>query len=509
MMMTSLKRFADCEHSVFVSYAHADNLREGNWIGDFANQLERELGAELARVPGLKGGVPPVHLSEYNGPVSGELSAQLAARIAASFAMVIVVDRQYCESEWCLKELQIFVELFGKEGLDARLYVLALSEPAIMELTQRPTWQSCFAGRSQVWKPFYSNELGKPLVPVLRPDAKALSTGFMERFDPLREDLVGKIKQDLAGPPPPPQRKRLLFGVTTPDLADDVRRLAEDMRHQHEPSVGLLDERALLGDLRELTAADALILAFNNAQPLFPFMPGGGGHLAMQIEAWGRHGLPRDMLHLLDLSEVAAHEPAKPEHLAFLDTLRPAALKYPELVAKLFPPPEVQDQQLPKPRSVRLYIESNPVERDQWQKMAPQIQRRWKSILESRHVEASLALRPRGLNVDAIDQFDLNAADGLILLWGQTETRSLLSHIDMVEDRVDQLAPAIVAYLSPPKPRSDRALPAAGWQVLRFNQSGPPCEDDIEPHKDDEGELNEFLTGVLERTSKRYGISLS
>lgn len=506
--MTSLKRFADCQHSVFVSYAHADNLLSGNWIGDFATQLERELGAELARVPGLKGRLPPVHLSEFNGPLSGELSQQLSDRIAASFAMVIVVDRRYCESDWCLKELQRFVELFGAEGLDSRLYVLALSEPAIQTLKQQPTWQSCFAGRSQVWKPFYLDELGKPRVPVLRPDGKAPSTEFMRRFDPLRDELVQKIKTDLAGPPPAPARQRLLFGVGTPELADELRRLVADIR-QYESSVGVLDERALQGDLRELASADALILPFSNAQPLFPFMPGGGGHLAMQMDAWARQGLPKEGLHLLDLSDVAGGVPARPEHQAFLATLRPSALKYPELVTKLWPPPEAQDQQLPKPRSVRLYIESNPVERDQWQRMAPQIQRRWKSILESRNVEASLALRPRGLNVDAIDQFDLNAADGLILLWGQTETRSLLSHIDMVEDRVDQLAPAIVAYLSPPKPRSERALPAAGWQVLRFNQSSVPPQEDIEPDKDDEGELHEFLTGVLERTSKRYGISLS
>ena len=129
--MKTLKRFADCEHSVFVSYAHADNEITGNWIGDFATRLNRELAAELSSAPGLTRPIPSIHLSELNGPVSGELSEQLAARVAASFAMVIVVGELYTQSAWCLKELQSFVDTFGPEGLDARLYVIALSEPAI------------------------------------------------------------------------------------------------------------------------------------------------------------------------------------------------------------------------------------------------------------------------------------------------------------------------------------------------------------------------------------------
>jgi len=76
----------------------------------------------------------------------------------------------------------------------------------------------------------------------------------------------------------------------------------------------------------------------------------------------------------------------------------------------------------------------------------------------------------------------------------------------MVEDRLTELAPAIVAYLSPPKPRPERAVPALGWQVLRFNQRDQPPPENLEPEADDERELTSFLSEVLDRTERRHGL---
>ena len=47
--MADLKRFADCENSVFISYAHADDELNNGWISHFAAELKRDLEPALAR----------------------------------------------------------------------------------------------------------------------------------------------------------------------------------------------------------------------------------------------------------------------------------------------------------------------------------------------------------------------------------------------------------------------------------------------------------------------------
>lgn len=506
--MPSLPRFLDCEHSVFISYAHADNELNGNWVTDFANEFSEDLKAELSRQK-LGKPLPPVHLSEFNGPVAGDLGPQLSGRVARAFAMVVVVDRFYASSEWCLRELQYFKQHFGREGLAHRLYLVALAEGPMSEVVGRPAWRDCFADLNPVWVNFYSDDVERRLVRVLRDDGRAPTSGFLERFDRIRQDLVGKIVTDLATPVPATPGARLVLGIGRPELAPALAEVLAELR-RHDPGAAalapeaLMDRQALVEQLKD---ADTLVLPFNDGQPLYPTEP--GGHLAALVRQWKRLGKPDEGLLLLDLSAVPAPRPADAEDREFLQSLGRPRLGRAALLQQLFPPPPDAPGAAAArgpARPVRLYIESNQNEPRQWKLLGEQIRRRWQKLLDERKVSVPLSLRPSGLNVDQIDLFNLDDADGLILLWGQKEARSLLSQINLVEDRLTELAPAIVAYLSPPKPRPERAVPALGWQVLRFNQREQPPPEDLEPEADDEGELTSFLNDVLDRTERRHGL---
>src|SRR5215471_1177833 len=106
-----LPRYVDCKYSLFVSYAHADDASNNNWVSALEKAVWRRL-EKLDKSVLRKG----LHLSKVNGPEAGRLEAALRERVKESFAMLIVVGSQYVDSGWCEKELELFNATFKEEG---------------------------------------------------------------------------------------------------------------------------------------------------------------------------------------------------------------------------------------------------------------------------------------------------------------------------------------------------------------------------------------------------------
>ncbi len=156
---------------------------------------------------------------------------------------------------------------------------------------------------------------------------------------------------------------------------------------------------------------------------------------------------------------------------------------------------------------MRIYIESNRHERTLWQALGRQVQAKWEQVCAELAPGRlpPLALRPRGLPVDALDAFPrLDDADGVVLLWGQKTSEALVAQINKVEAKLPggaDTAPGIVAYLMPPQ-QSAEPVPAWGWQVLRFDASRNGRIDVLEAERD---ELRRFLVDVFHRHRERTG----
>lgn len=514
--------FAQADHTVFVSYAHADNELCGNWVADFADEVKQQLTAALARdlgrLPEGRSREISVHLSEQNGPVSGDLLNELRSRVGSSFAMVIVVHDSYLDSPWCLKELELFHQAFGAQGLDQRLYVLALSAGSIRKLEESPGWKAVFNGRNQVWKAFFQNDVRGRYIPVLRPDGRAASIDFEDGFEPIRRDLVTKIRRDLmAGPvrtPAPllaPTEAKagegaaadtpgpVLFGVCRPELADAVNRLADQIQASGQ-AVKVLAAEDLRSGFADFAQAQALVLPFNDGQPLDDDLS-AGGHLAIQKRAWLKRKRPLASLVTLDLGHIAAPHAADDENRAVIEEMKQGAFDEQALLARWAPTPAPEpDLSGGDDTVIRLYIESNRIERREWKLLGRRIQDRWRQLLDRQQIDSHLRLRPLGLPVDELDaSISLDTADGFILLWGQKDKRSLLSQINKVEKQTRDYVPGIVAFLSPPQPRPEEAVPALGWEVLRFESAKEPIWVDEE----DRDDLCDFLSEVLARHKRR------
>ena len=145
-----INSLADSRYTAFISYAHADDVSCHHWVSFFAEELQRGLEAVMRGV-----NLPPVHLSGDNGPVAGVLGPELRERIDRSFAMVIVVHDNYVVSDWCRQELEYFCQRFGEEGCRERLYVLALSEPAVQKVAAGDAWKRLLPA-GQLWMPFFA-----------------------------------------------------------------------------------------------------------------------------------------------------------------------------------------------------------------------------------------------------------------------------------------------------------------------------------------------------------------
>jgi TIR domain len=504
-----MKPFKQCKYSAFISYAHADDEGRGGWISAFTSELERALRNRVGRSIGMP--VPGMHLSGKNGPVSGRLSAELLERIADSFAMIIVVHDNYVHSDWCLHELAYFKTLFGDEGFLERLYVVALSEPAIQELTAKPAWTQQLPFDDQLWTPFFRDD-ARDLPVRIRLDNGQFSQRFEEQFERVLSDLIDKVKQDCrAGPraavaTPVPQRVaaapagRLLFGVASPELAGRVQSLADGLA-AGGVACAVLEADALNGDFHEFDEVGHLVLAFSDAgQPVKPFRFSPGGHLAAQRDAWLGKGRPAGQLLWLDLREVACPGPPGPGHAALVDAVAATALTPAALQARLRPPtPAAPDRAVSPPvERINIYIESNQNEVDLWDPLGEQIKRKWALLVQQygAALVPPLFLHTRALSVNRIDSMSrLEDADGVVLLWGQKTDDSLRETINKVERLLPgDIPPGIVAYLMPPRADPRSRVEGNYWKVLRFADAN---SDGIDIVHDEADLLQGFLRKVL------------
>jgi len=100
------------EHDIFISYSHADNrpLTQGQkgWIDDFHRALETRLAALLGSNARLWRD-PKLHGNDYFEDV-------LPDKLRKTAILVSVLSPQYMNSEWCMKELDLFCQAAEASG---------------------------------------------------------------------------------------------------------------------------------------------------------------------------------------------------------------------------------------------------------------------------------------------------------------------------------------------------------------------------------------------------------
>lgn len=517
-----LPRYTDCSFSAFISYAHADNEANLGWVKHFVEALRKSLSGELAREANSK----EVHLSQLNGPRAGSLSRELQARIAESFSMIILVGDKYLGSDWCLKELEYFWQQFGRNGLEDRLYVLALSESAMHKVKEKEDWCQLVLS-DQVWFQFFDAQKRNKPVDVFF-SKENYNSEFSSLLWEIVQDLSRKVRRDLqnkTAPPTAPEiyptfpiakeaELRVAIGVVTKDLLDAKKGLIQALAAQKEITVtevlfDSVNQYRMEADLAsELENAQVLVLPFSEQGPLVP-LAGAGGHLSLQKREWERLGGKRRLLWYSPSVASGAVRKASGADAEFITSLPAVATTQGELINQLrailaesrsaTAVPASRDRPYTK---VIMYIESNPKELYEWGSLGQRIKEIWKELTTGRPDERQIVIRPRGFNLDELDRSKhlLDDADGVILLWGKKADSSLISQIDLVEDLMpfdDEPVPGFVAYLIPPN-KDEGPKPARGWNVFRFRK----LDDRIEEVADETDQIRAFLKEILIRRTR-------
>lgn len=516
-----MKSIKDCRYSAFISYAHEDDVAEDGWVGKFSDLLKNKLQNRLGRA-GL-GQLPPVHLSQRNGPVLGSLAEDLRANVADAFAMIIVVHNRYVQSDWCLKELEYFHDSFGVDGLKQRLYVVAMSDGAMQAVTAKPAWQQ-LALPDQLWIPFFRAD--DPDTPArVRLDNNELSERFETQLRKLLDELERSIKDDARRPPrrspDPPAAFAPLRGGSAPQplvapivaaastacvhvlfasrqsvWPESVHLVAERLAALG-PVVGAVTAESLIDDCPEFATADWLVLPTGDAAE-------HRQNFSRKLrDTWLSQGKPVDRLVWLDL-----RADTNPANQADLQR---------EVGATLLTPGELFDRFAPKQECdaaaahggsaaerINIYIESNQHDVDLWEDLGARIQVKWDELLAGHRDEGipSLTLRTRGLPLLDLDEGErLDDADGVVLLWGKKPGESLRAQINIVERMLPaNPPPGIVAYLIPQRPDPEKVVEASYWKVLRFKDAD---SSDIDIVPTEAERLHKFLKAIFNRASKR------
>lgn len=228
------------DYDVFVSYAHVDNKPmiagdpESEWVSSLIEKLKtllaQKLGRDVAKVwrdPALEGHAP--------------ITPEISKAIAASGTLLLILSEGWLASDWCRRELSLFIESLREKGgtgaaTSKRIFVVARSD------IERERWPD--AVRDQPGYTFharegsgYSRTLG---VPKFDPDDKI----YVRSLDDLSRELASRLKALAAGNPagqerapespasPAPARADGGPAVYLAEVPDDMFELWEQVQRQ-------------------------------------------------------------------------------------------------------------------------------------------------------------------------------------------------------------------------------------------------------------------------------------
>jgi hypothetical protein len=181
---------------IFISYAHEDNLspflEEEGWVTAFHRALEVNLGQLVGRQ------LRPSIWRDSKLKGNDEFDGELVARLAKAAVLVCVVSPSYLGSDWCRRELQLFLQAGATGGLrggKARLFKV-VKTPVKLEIL--PVEMQKVIGYN-FFKVDPERDTFMPLDPAID---RALRRDYWLKLNDLAQDM-SQLLRSLPEPPKP------------------------------------------------------------------------------------------------------------------------------------------------------------------------------------------------------------------------------------------------------------------------------------------------------------------
>lgn len=285
---------AGYDFDLFVSYAHVNNIpvesADHGWVDALISNLKLALGMKLGRSDAAS-----VWLDGQNLRGNHAVSGHIPEQVKRSALFLAVLSPGYASSEFCLKELQAFIDSRGGVA-DERLFVVYMEELD----EQRHRMPDAFRDprKYQFWKRDMNQRARILAWPLPNHGDQEDRRFYFPMIEDLCRDIVYKLDEAKASPSVPvstngtsvvvkddPSRPSILLAEVTDDLdgrRDEVRRYLDQAGITTLPKgsyplhrAGL--EEALKADLATSAAFVQLVGPMTGKCP--PDIPDGFGWL--------------------------------------------------------------------------------------------------------------------------------------------------------------------------------------------------------------------------------------
>lgn len=495
---SKLPKYSECEYSLFISYAHADDEANNWWVSALKEAIWSRLKNLRREITKLE-----LHFSGENGPSVGYLSDELKERVRRSFGMLLVIGEKYVTSGWCEEELKFFAEVFGPEGAQKRLFVAVMSESAL-RLAEKGQYWKRFIAKDQLWVSMYQDKApNSPLKPRL--DNGMFPDSFFQQSTRIADPLIKLIQDDYeestkvsqthelnratAATPwsaPALQQLRVAIGPCTDNLLDKAA-ILKDALEKTGAEVTLFN-RSVIADydpddgtpLRPaLDSCHVLVVPIANGKPLRPDIE--GGHATILSKEWAILNKRRSIVWYRPSDvEIPHNETAAPKHLDKFHQLAPVCSSEQAVVNLLFG--------VGSANAIKVYIEKHPKE-PSYYRLTRQLEAAWNALPADPN-------RP-ALRCELLDFADLESKPkdvaGVVLLLpeGLKNSASLKAQQMLVQKTFPKKGstyPGCVALIFKPPPKF---AASHDWADVKF------CKNDEEPKLVLDEESREWLDEFL------------
>jgi len=437
----------DCDHDVFVSYAHVDNQNDLGWVTTLVHHLDTELRQRLG-TKDLQIWID--HRIDGNHP----LTPDIMQAIRRSATLLIVMSPSYLASEWCAKERNTFLNLARDCVAAGRIFIVQCRDTDLKAIP--PEFGDLIGFKFWTQDP----EAGGATRPLGLTDVKerAYFAGVINLSDKLAQKLREiRVARQAGGHPAPSVAVEHVFLARSTD--DMERREEELVGYLTQAGLSILPETwypedneqgfqvAMQADLARCSAFVQLLGSFPGRKARFA---GGRRFPTIQHDIARATGKP--ILQWRDLADDPASV-VDDAHRALLEGAR--ACGFEEFKRAVVEAARCKPQN-PKTRPANVAVFVN-ADRDDLD-MARQLS----ELLAQEGVECYWPIlegSPEKVRQDLED--NLKACDGLILIYGATEpswVRDQLRQGRKILSQRERALTAMAIYMGPPQQKKELAI---------------------------------------------------
>lgn len=515
-MKRSLPRYKDCKYSLFISYAFDDNDNNNQWvralkdaIGKCTIDLKKKLGKNWH----------DIYFSEENGKTVGSLNDELKECVKNSFAMLLIVGNNYVSSTYCEKELKLFSEFFGDDGVkEHRLYIAVMTEEALFTAQENETWKKIVTDGKYV--PFYTQSTPNTVCKT-----RLTETIFDDSFFENVKKLISPLKEVILNDYMPFQSFNTHQSHSTVQTSESQKTnnesltiaISDTMTSELQKEVEAMQEKFKSHGVRFITIekgwyleyekedpknkirenlakADVLIVPFQADQLITRNHP--GGHLSILETEWKVY-LKRNQDNIFwynpfgDMSSIAKDN----RHYEIISNLKPIYQSSDEISSQLM-------SNVEKSNEIVIHIEEDR-EIKVYELLSEKIEKVWERVIRNNPTLQAPKIRIESLDLSNLDNKQ-NEAHGYVLV-----SHISLKPLDSLKSQITNVQkafptkgiryPGRIALVFPQNIEPNHHK--TEWRTIKCRIVGEnqvvPYDIDLSP--DGEPDLEEFLKKLLRK----------